>query len=91
MVSAGLSAWLGAAQSVLTFVSTRRFWFIILAVITGLALLYRIAVIMGGQARMYLLRAQVRTHCSDWPSDRRVPTRRRVLTLRRVLKLRRRP
>ena len=36
------------------------FWFIILAVITGLALLYRIAVILGTQARMYLLRAQAR-------------------------------
>jgi len=36
------------------------FWFIILAVITGLALLYRVAVILGTQARMYLLRAQAR-------------------------------
>jgi len=36
------------------------FWFIILSVISGIALLYRIAVVMGSQARVYLLRAQAR-------------------------------
>ena len=36
------------------------FWFIFLALITGLALLYRVAVISCTQARMYLLRAQAR-------------------------------
>ena len=36
------------------------FWFIILAGITGLALLYRVAVILCTQARIYRLRAQAR-------------------------------
>lgn len=36
------------------------FWFILLAVVSGLALLYRLAVVLGSQARMYLLRAQAR-------------------------------
>lgn len=36
------------------------FWFIILAVVSGLSLLYRLAVVLGAQARMYLLRAQAR-------------------------------
>jgi hypothetical protein len=36
------------------------FWLIILAVISGLALVYRAAVILGTQVRFYLLRAQAR-------------------------------
>ena len=36
------------------------FWFIILAVISGLSLMYRLAVILGSQVRFYLLRAQAR-------------------------------
>jgi len=36
------------------------FWFVILSVITGVALLYRIAVVFGPQVRMYLLRARSR-------------------------------
>ncbi|KAG8237843.1 hypothetical protein J437_LFUL002452 [Ladona fulva] len=36
------------------------FWFVVLSVITGVALLYRVAVVMGPQVRTYLLRARSR-------------------------------
>jgi len=36
------------------------FWFIILAVITGISLLYRAIVVMGPQIRLYMLRARSR-------------------------------
>lgn len=36
------------------------FWFILLTVVTGLSLVYRFAVVMGPQVRLYLLRARSR-------------------------------
>jgi hypothetical protein len=36
------------------------FWFVILAVLSGLALLYRLAVVLRAQTRLYLLRARSR-------------------------------
>ena len=42
------------------------FWFIILAVVSGLSLPYRMAVVLSSQARVYLLRAQARlAPCSE--------------------------
>ena len=36
------------------------FWFIIVAVVTGLSLLYRLAVVVSPQVRLYLFRARAR-------------------------------
>lgn len=41
------------------------FWFIIVSVISGVSLLYRLATIFGGQIRMYLLRSKARLSDPD--------------------------
>merc|ERR1712071_504621 len=54
------------------------FWLIILAVISGLALVYRAAVILGTQVRFYLLRARPVwprvTRSNWWPVNAKLGT-----------------